>query len=175
MWYRASLITLLLLLLGCSQTDIKDHENFEPALKPEDFFSGQLKAHGLIKNRNGTLIRTFSAEIDASWEGKTGTLVEDFIFDDGEQQQRIWVLERQADNTYVASANDVVGESTLRTSGNSLFLKYVLTIPYRDSTINVNVDDRMYLLTPDILVNESTMKKFGWRVGSILLVIEKQP
>lgn len=52
-------------------------------------------------------------------------------------------------------------------------MEYVLRIPYRDGTIDVRVDDRMYLLTPDLLVHQSIMKKFGVRVGSILLVISR--
>jgi hypothetical protein len=32
----------------------------------------------------------------------------------------------------------------------------------------------MYLVTPDILINESRMIKFGFDVGEILLVIERR-
>ena len=68
----------------------------------------------------------------------------------------------------------MVGEGKLERSGNALFLDYVLRIPYDDSTIDVRVDDRMYQVAPDILLNESIMTKFGVQVGSILLVIVKQ-
>ena len=52
---------------------------------------------------------------------------------------------------------------------------YVLQVPYRGSTIDVRVDDRMYLLTPDLLINESTLRKFGLAVGELLLVIQRVP
>jgi len=56
-------------------------------------------------------------------------------------------------------------------TGNSLFMKYVLRIPYGDSTIDVHVDDRMYLTSKDVLINESRMSKYGLAVGSLALVI----
>ncbi len=48
-------------------------------------------------------------------------------------------------------------------------------MPYRGDTIDVRVDDRMYLLTPDVLINESKLNKFGVRVGELLLVIRRLP
>ena len=41
-------------------------------------------------------------------------------------------------------------------------------------TLDVKIDNRMYLVTPDVLINESRMSKFGIPVGDFLLVIEKK-
>ncbi|MFT6364900.1 MAG: hypothetical protein ACJARI_000336 [Bacteroidia bacterium] len=128
----------------------------------------------MVKDRGGRVIRTFNAGIDASWKDGVGTLVEDFVFDDGEAQQRIWTLKAQGDGRYTGTAGDVIGTGQLASSGNSLFLDYVLRIPYGDSTVDVRVDDRMYLISPDVLINESSLKKFGVRVGSLDLVILRQ-
>lgn len=57
-------------------------------------------------------------------------------------------------------------------AGNTAFLNYVLQMPYGNGNIDVWVDDRIYLLTPDLLLNESTLRKFGIRVGELLLVID---
>jgi hypothetical protein len=54
-----------------------------------------------------------------------------------------------------------------------MFLKYVLRVPYGDGSIDLSIDDRMYLVTPDLLINESVMRKFGFRVGEILLTIQR--
>ena len=59
-------------------------------------------------------------------------------------------------------------------AGNAMFLDYVLRIPYGDSTIDLRIDDRMYLVNPNTLMNESRMIKYGFEVGEILLVIEKR-
>ena len=162
------------LATACSSVKVEDYTDYRPAMQPETFFNGYLTAHGVIKNRGGRVIRTFNADIEASWDNGVGTLVEDFIFDDGEAQQRIWTLERNVDGTYSGTAGDVIGTGTLHLAGNSIFLDYVLRITYGDSTVDVTVDDRMYLVSPDVLINESSMKKFGVRIGSIDLVILRQ-
>ncbi|MEH6592583.1 MAG: DUF3833 domain-containing protein [Halioglobus sp.] len=169
---KLPLLLLLTLLLGaCSSVSVDDHANFRPALDPVLFFDGKLTAHGVIKNRGGRVIRTFSADIVASWQNGVGTLDEAFVFDDGEVQQRVWTLTPSGDGTYLSTAGDVVGEGLLTTAGNSIFLDYVLRIAYGESSIDVKVDDRMYLVSENVLINESIMKKFGVRVGSIALVI----
>jgi len=130
-------------------------------MTPEVFFNGPMTAHGVIKNRAGKVIRYFNADIKGSWNGESITLDEDFIFNDGEKQKRVWNITKHPDGSYIGTAGDVVGEAIGKVSGNSMFLKYVLTVPYKGSTINIMIDDRMYLVEPNILINESKMTKFG--------------
>ncbi|TXS93665.1 DUF3833 domain-containing protein [Parahaliea maris] len=169
-----------LLLVGCSSADLGKHAGDTPALTLEQFFDGRLSAHGVVKDWRGEVIRTFNAEIVAYWRDGVGTLEEDFLFDDGEAQRRVWTLTpqgRDADGylLYHGTAGDVVGVGEARQAGNALFLDYVLRIPYNDSTLDLRIDDRMYRVSPDVVINESTMKKFGLTVGRILLVIERRP
>ncbi len=166
--------TLALALSACSTVKVSDYSDLKPAIVLDDFFNGSLSAHGVVKDRSGRVIRTFNASIDASWDAGTGTLDEDFIFNDGEKQRRVWRLQPQDDGSYIGTAGDVEGKGLLTHSGNSVFLDYVLQIPYGEGTVDVRVDDRMYLVSPGVLINESQMTKFGVRVGSILLVILRQ-
>ena len=165
------LLFQVLLLQACSSIPVDSYSDFSPAFDPREFFSGELTAHGVVKNRGGRVIRTFNADIQANWKNDVGTLLENFRFDDGETQQRIWTLIPDGNGSYIGSANDVIGASQLTFSGNSLFMDYVLRIPYGDSTIDVHVDDRMYLISTDVLINESSMSKYGLEVGSIVLTI----
>lgn len=168
---RLLLIFALVTLSACSSVAVEDYADARPQLVPETFFDGQLTAFGVVKNRGGKVIRRFEATIAASWVDGVGTLDEDFIFDDGEEQKRVWTLTPDGSGGYRATAGDVVGDGTMQASGNALFLDYVLRIPYNDGTIDVRVDDRMYLVSEDVLINESVMKKFGVRVGNIVLTI----
>jgi hypothetical protein len=76
---------------------------------------------------------------------------------------------------YSATANDVVGSGDIKISGNALFMNYVLQVPYDGDLIDVNVDDRMYMVKEGVVINESVMKKFGVEVGYLTIVIEKTP
>ena len=167
-------LVIFVFLSGCSTVKVSDYADRTPKMIPEDFFNGRLTAHGVIKNRTGKVVRYFNADINAYWEGSKGTLEEDFVYDNGEKQRRVWILTRQPDASYIGTAGDVVGEATGRIAGNSMFLEYVLEVPYGDGTISLKMDDRMYLVEPQTLVNETVMYKLGVRVGEVVLVIRKK-
>ena len=168
-----SLLLSSLLLVGCGSVKIEDYSNREPSLQVEKFFEGKLTAHGVVKDFRGSVVRYFNADIQASWKDGVGTLVEDFLFDDGESQRRIWTLTPDGSGGYIGTAGDVIGEGLIRIAGNAMFLKYVLRIPFRSNTLDITVDDRMYLVNSSTLINESRLKKFGFDVGEIVLVISK--
>lgn len=169
------MVLLAALVTGCGSISVQDYREMQPHFIPEQFFSGRLTAHGVVMNRGGRVTRHFNADIQASWEDGIGTLEEDFVFDDGEQQRRVWTLTPDGDGGYIGRAGDVVGDGALSFAGNAVFLDYVLRVPYRDGSIDVRVDDRMYLVSPDVLVNESKLSKFGFGVGRILLTIVRHP
>jgi hypothetical protein len=172
---KTALFTIGLGVIGaCSPVTVEQYADNKPALVAEQFFNGRLHAHGIVKDRGGEVIRYFSATIDASWADGIGTLDEHFVFDDGEKQTRVWQLRPAGDGLYNATAGDEVGDATMQVAGNSLFLDYVLRIPYGDRTIDLRIDDRMYLVTPGLLLNESMMTKWGVKVGQLTLVIAKE-
>ena len=53
-------------------------------------------------------------------------------------------------------------------------MNYVLRVSYGDGTLDVRMDDWMYLITPDTLINQTTMSKWGIDVGEVVLVIQKK-
>ena len=172
---RLSIVLLSLgMITSCSSVPVSEYADNKPVMVVEEFFNGSLRAHGIVKDRGGKVTRYFNASINASWVDGVGTLDEVFRFDDGEEQRRIWKLVRDEAGNYVGTANDVIGSSTLEIAGNSLFLDYVLRIPYGDGTLDLNIDDRMYLVSERVLINESVMTKWGFDVGQITLVIEKE-
>ena len=168
------IVGMLLIVQGCAAIKVTDYSANEPKLDIETFFNGALTAHGVVKDRGGKVIRYFNADIDAYWTDGIGTLDEHFVFDDGERQRRVWTLKPTGDGRYIGSAGDVVGQGQLEQAGNSVFLDYVLRIPYRGREVDVRVDDRMYLVSPSVLINESRMSKWGFHVGTLLLVIERR-
>ena len=170
----ASCLLGVLVLAGCSSPSVNDYADNTPVLDAQTFFDGQLTAHGVVKDRSGKVIRYFNADIKAYWRDGIGTLEEDFVFDDGEQQRRVWTLTPNGDNRYIGTAGDVIGEASVSVAGNSMFLDYVLRIAYGDGTLDLRIDDRMYLVSDTVLINESVMTKFGVEVGALLLVIQKQ-
>ena len=172
---KAMIIGTGSLLLGCSSATISDYQGRSPAFAPEAFFNGTLTAHGIVKDFSGTAIRHFQADITGCWRDGVGTLDEDFTFDDGEQQTRLWTLTPSGAQTFIGTAGDVVGEGLARWEGNAMFLDYTLRIELEDGPIDVRIDDRMYRVSDNVVINESKMRKFGFGVGEILLTLIRHP
>lgn len=161
------------MLAACSSPPLETYANNKPALVLEDFFTGQLTAHGLVKNRSGKVTRYFTAEIRASWTRGVGTLDEKFQFDDGEIQYRIWTLTPTAGG-YLATAGDVQGAGKAQTRGNAMQMDYQLEVNYQGSPLVLSVEDWMWLIDDKTLLNESILRKWGFKVGSVQLVIQKK-
>lgn len=173
--WMTGFLAISLLAEGCSHTGMDDHPLQSPAFAPESFFNGALTAHGVVKDYSGTAIRHFNADITACWKDGVGTLDERFIFDDGEEQTRIWTLTPSGNQHYIGTAGDVVGEGKAEWRGNALFLDYTLRIELEDGPIDVHIDDRMYRVSDNVVINESKMRKFGFGVGEILLTLIRHP
>ncbi|PVY77474.1 uncharacterized protein DUF3833 [Tamilnaduibacter salinus] len=170
---RVTILSLLLLLGGCAGPNLSDYRDEQPRLVPSEFFQGELTARGVVKDRSGAVIRTFDATIDASWDDDgVGTLDEVFQYNDGETDTRVWTLTPEQDG-YRATAGDVTESGFMEWQGNAIHMNYVLEVPYGDGTINVRMDDWMYQVTPDTVINETTMSKWGVQVGEVVLVIQK--
>ena len=172
-WKMLFLSGLILMLSSCSTTSIDEYANNLPTLDPQQFFNGALSAHGVLKDRSGKVTRYFNASIKAYWKNGVGTLEEKFIFDDGEIQYRNWTL-TPATIGYTATAGDVIGKGSARTKGNAMQLNYVLEVNYKGSPVQLQVDDWMWQVDQNTLLNESTLRKWGFKVGSVQLVIVKQ-
>lgn len=162
-------------LSGCAGPNIDQYLNNQPAFAPREFFQGELSAHGVLKNRGGEVTRYFNATIDASWDNGIGTLKERFEFDDGEIQFRTWTLTPTSQATFNATAGDVIGTGTGITAGNALNLNYVLEVDYNDRKLQLKVDDWMWRVDEQTVINHSSLSKWGFAVGSIQLVIRKEP
>ena len=167
--------TLALAMSGCSNVTPDDYQGRAPAFEPEAFFNGSLTAHGVVKDFSGKAIRHFNDDIIGCWSAGVGTLDEDFIFDDGEAQKRVWTLTPDGNQAYIGTAGDVVGEGRARWEGNAMFFDYTLRIELEDGPIDVRIDDRMYRVSENVVINESKMRKLGFGVGEILLTILRHP
>jgi|Laugrespbdmm15sn_2_1035079.scaffolds.fasta_scaffold39798_2 hypothetical protein len=167
------LLLLSLALASCGAIDVNDYAETAPALDLRTFLSGDLKAYGMLQDRSGRMTRRFTATMQGTWDGERGVLVEQFEFDDGELQERIWHLQHDGQGRYTGTAGDVVGTATGSTGGSVFNWNYQLNVPWREDSITVALDDWLYLVDERHLLNRTTLTKFGFKVGELTLVIEK--
>jgi hypothetical protein len=169
---RAILIASFLFLTACS-TSMKYYRETQPKFDMQQFFNGKLTAYGMVQNRQGEVIRRFRVDMVGSWEGNRGTLDEQFYYHDGEQQQRIWHIEKTLDGRFIGNADDVVEPAQGRNEGFALNWKYSLKINIDGDFWEIDFNDWMYLIDEHRLINRAEMSKWGFKVGEVTLWIEK--
>ncbi|AQP98515.1 hypothetical protein B0W48_01135 [Pseudoalteromonas aliena] len=164
---------LALLLVSCSAPNVEHYKNTSPNFDFKTFFSGNLKAYGVVQDFKGELTRKLVVDMKATWNGNEGVIEEDFIYDDGQTQKRIWKITLNDDNSLTGTADDVLGIAKGKSQGSVFHWNYNVELPYDGSTLEVNFDDWMYLVTQTRLINRTSIVKFGVEVGEVTLVIEK--
>lgn len=163
----------LLALAGCSVPKVQDYANTEPKLDLFSYFAGKSHAYGQFQDRSGTVKRRFTVDITGTVEGDQLTLDERFVYDDGEKEQRVWVIQRLANNQYSGTAGDVIGTAYGESAGSVFTWRYTLDLPYKDSSIHVKFDDWMFLQSDDVMLNRAEVTKWGFKVGEVTLFFSK--
>ncbi|NDP41744.1 MAG: DUF3833 domain-containing protein [Aromatoleum sp.] len=160
-------------LFGCATTDVGEYRSEKPALDLAQYFTGTIDGWGMFQDRSGKVVKRFHVRIDAKWEGNRGTLDEHFEYADGEKQNRVWTLVKDGDR-YTGTAADVVGNALGQAQGNALHWNYLLALPVDGRVWNMDMDDWMYLIDENTMLNRTTMSKFGLRVGEVTLSFRKR-
>ena len=127
----------------------------------------------MFEDRFGNLKREFTVDLEGDWDGTTLTLIEDFLYSDGETEQRIWRITRTGDGTYEGRADDVVGVANGIARGKALNWSYDLMLKVGDSRIKVSFNDWMFLQPDGVLINKADVSKFGITIGTVTLFFQK--
>ena len=163
------------LLSSCAMTDVSHYKNATPVLDLEKYFIGTTDAWGMFQQRDGTVEKRFKVVIEGKRVDGQLVLDERFKYDDGTTQQRIWRLSKQADGSWRGLADDVKGEALGKTAGNALNWHYTLLLPVNGTVYEMKMDDWMYLLDENTMINRTSMSKFGVEVGQISLFFRRRP
>lgn len=169
-----SLLFALLLIAGCSKVDLEQYVDNQPEFDIMEYFSGKTTGWGIVQDRSGNLLRKFVVDIVGTRQGdSTIVLDEKFRWNDGERSTRIWTIEKSADGSYTGTAGDVIGTATGLASGNVLNFRYHLNVEVDGTTWKLFLDDWMFLHQDQVLINRTSMSKFGFHVGDITITFSK--
>ena len=165
---------VLLGLSACGGASLDEYAGSKPALVLEDYFTGKTKAWGLFEDRFGKVRRQFQVDIDGTWDGTLLTLVEDFVYDDGEIDQRIWRITKEPDGSYTGRADDIEGVARGFTSGRAFNWSYDIDLPVGDGTWRVHFNDWLFLHDDGVMINRAYVSKFGVEIGQVTLFFRKE-
>jgi hypothetical protein len=158
----AVLIACCLLSSGCHTMKPESFAEAEPRFEPDRFFEGPTRSWGVVESRSGRPQRRFRTEMMGRREGNDLVITQDFTFEDGHQQQRVWRIRRIDDHRYDATANDVVGVSHGLAYGNTFHWEYTLALRPGNPLANVRFKLWMYLQADgETMINRVTISKLG--------------
>ena len=166
-------MTILSFLFGCSSNDPKIYAKNSPKIDIRNYLNGKLEAQGILQNRAGEVIKTFTVKMLGTWNGNEGRLEEDFIFSDGKKDRRIWEIKFLDDNSFTAKAHDTVGIAKGQQYGNAVKMDYVLSVDVDGKKYDISLVDWIYLVDEKTAINVSQMTKFGFRVGTLNISFKK--
>jgi len=171
---RTVFLSLVVVLVGgCSNMQIEDFQETQPEFIIEEYFLGKTQAWGLFEDRFGNVQRQFVVEITGTWDGETLTLNEDFVYDDGETENRVWTLSRTGPTTYTGTTANVIGEATGKRAGNAFNWKYVFNLKVGDDYWKVRFDDWMFLQPGGVVLNKASVTRWGFKLGTVYLSFSK--
>ncbi len=159
---------------GCANSmKPTDFKNQKPRLIIEEYLSGEVKAWGILQDRSGKVIRSFSADLNGKWDGKKLILDEKFNWSDGEVQTRQWQINKIDEHNYEGTAGDVVGTAKGFSYGPAFKFEYVLLVPVKGKEMKITFDDWIFKQDEKVAINRATMKKFGFKVAELTVMFFK--
>jgi len=170
---QIAILLVAIVSAGCSSMNIEDYSETTPEFILEDYFEGRTLAWGLFEDRFGNVQRQFTVTIDGSWDGKKLVLNEDFIYSDGETENRLWTLTKSDDLTYTGTADNVIGVATGTRAGNAFNWRYDFNMKVGDGYWKVKFDDWMFLQPNGVMLNKATISRWGFKLGTLYLSFSK--
>lgn len=168
------LLLCTFLLASCAMTDVNRYKEAKPVLDLEKYFVGTTDAWGMFQQRDGAVLKRFHVILDGRKINGQLVLDERFTYDDGSTQQRIWRLTKQTDGSWRGLADDVKGEAIGHIAGNALNWSYTLLLPVDGKIYEMQMDDWMYLMDDDNMINRASMRKFGIEFGQVTLFLRRR-
>jgi hypothetical protein len=159
---------------ACSSINSEEYSKMEPKLDLREYFTGPIKAHGIMQDWRGRVVERFDIDMYGEWNGDKGTLKEDFYYYDGtKNSQRVWHISKTGENTYIGEASDIIGKAKGESKGNSIRWAYSMLLPPDTQKYSVKFDDWMWLMNNGVLMNRSYLTKFGLPVGQVTVIMQK--
>ncbi|MEW6990997.1 DUF3833 domain-containing protein [Colwelliaceae bacterium 6441] len=161
------------LFISSCTTHISDYKESQPTFDIKRYFNGEMLAWGMVQDYSNLTTRRFCVELKATWQENIGELAETFYFNDGEISYRTWKLTQLPQGKYSGTAEDVVGVAHGEQSGFAFQWQYQLLVPIDEDIYTFTMDDWMYQIDQERVMNKTSMSKLGVKVAEITLFFDK--
>ncbi len=151
-----------------------DYAGQGPQFDLREHLKGPILCEGVIYGPLGRVSSRFVADMEATWDGDTGTMTEHFRYDSGATQTRQWRLTLGKGGAIRAEADDVEGAGVGWASGPTVLLKYRIRLPENAGGHVLDTTDWMYLCDNGTVINRSQFRKFGIKVAELVATMRRK-
>lgn len=113
--------------------------------------------------------RRFTADLKGSLSrnGTRLTVVEDFVYDDGQQDRLTWVFDRTAPGRWTGRREDTVGEAQVIEEKGEIRLSYTADFRSLSGVTRLGFQDVIYLREDGVIVNDAIVSRAGIPVAGV--------
>lgn len=168
-------IALISRRIGFAAQRPQDYAALTPGFDIRQELRGKILCEGVIYGPTGRVASRFVADMNATWDGSTCRMTEDFRYESGATQNRVWTLHLGNDGAIRAEAPDLVGSGAGQQEGSAVNLRYRIRLPEDAGGHVLAVNDWMYLAPNGTIMNRSQFRKFGIKVAELVATMRRVP
>ena len=163
---RRSLILGAAALAGCARVPASPPGPRAP-LTLDGAFAGRAVGAGVFRVDLTGSERRFRARLDGRLAGDRLTVVEDFIYDDGEENRLTWVFDRAGPDRWTGRREDTVGLAEVRELGTEVRLAYTADFRAGAEVTRLGFEDVIYLGEGGRIINDAIVTRWGLPVARV--------
>lgn len=138
-----------------------------------DAFRGRTVGRGIFVAPIVNSERRFTARLNGRLRGDTLTVVEDFVYDDGQTERLTWVFRRTGPGTWDGRREDTVGTAKVVEDGRTIRLSYTADIRSPSGVTRLGFEDVIYRRADGLIVNDGIVTRFGIPIGQVRFQIRR--
>jgi len=163
---RRSLILGTAALAGCARVPVTPPGPLDP-ITLEKAFAGRAVGAGVFQVVLTGTERHFRAQLDGRLRGDRLTVVEDFLYDDGEQNRLTWVFDRAGPSRWTGRREDTVGTAMVIETETEVRMSYLADFRAGDEVTRLGFEDVIYFDPKGRVINDAIVTRWGLPVGRV--------
>jgi hypothetical protein len=130
-------------------------------------FSGRATGTGVFRVDLTQSERRFSARLNSRLHKDRLTVIEDFFYEDGEQNRLTWVFDRAGAGRWIGRREDTVGQAEVIETGRDIRLSYLADFRAGDDVTRLGFEDVIYFGRDGRVINDAIVTRLGIPVGRV--------
>lgn len=94
-------------------------------------------------------------------------MVEDFLYDDGQEDRLTWVFDRIGPGRWEGRREDTAGTARVEEDGRLIRLSYLADFRSTGGVTRLGFADVIYRPAPDLVVNDAVVTRWGLPIGTV--------